>query len=264
MGVKHMNKALALPLPTREKFVLVALSRYANNEDDTCYPGIIKLAELTGFCPKTVQRAVKTLSILEIIDVKSAPLGNNFYTLFLTGDIESWKEYLDSKSGVFECPGKEFEGKHKNSKSPYKEIQDKNEKINEKGVWVAGEGSPADKTTQIGSKTAEVDISIPPGKRLHELGKIWLEMVPKHYEGIEVEITQNDKWLLEEIQRKYAKVLPVIGFLRHTIIHWSAFVSRAKKDNSYKFKASPFPDLSFLLSHIQSAINLYMEWKMLD
>lgn len=98
MGVKHINKAFTLQLPSTEKLVLLGLARYANNDDDTCFPGIATLSTMTGFSEKTVIRAIRVLSNIEIIDVAKNPKGpNHIYTLYLTGDNKAWDLYLKSK-----------------------------------------------------------------------------------------------------------------------------------------------------------------------
>ena len=77
MGIRHMQKAFTLPLEPRDRFVLLALSRYASNDDYTCYPGIAKLASMTGFCEKTIQRAVNVLGFSRDSAREKRPLRGN-------------------------------------------------------------------------------------------------------------------------------------------------------------------------------------------
>lgn len=211
MGIRHMNKALALPLPTREKFVLVTLGRYAKNENDTCFPGIKKIAEITGFCEKTVQRSLKILSTLEIIDIESTTAGNNNYTLYLTGDFKSWEMYLNSKAEVFGGNKKVKQSQLKDSKSSYNNTYNKEEDVIDKEVWVAGELSPAVKKIKKKESLKEIDIynSIPPGKRLHIMEKVWITTINKSYKGKIGKITSLDKWHIDDIYKKCENVVPV-------------------------------------------------------
>ncbi len=57
---QHVKAAFDLDLPRSEKFVLVALSRYADAEG-YCYPGIERLARDTSSNERTVMRAIKSL-----------------------------------------------------------------------------------------------------------------------------------------------------------------------------------------------------------
>ena len=101
MGHLHINKSFLIQVPSSARFVLLVLARYASNDDDTCYPGIKRMSEMTGYCEKTVVRSIRLLRELGIIDVIRNPKGpNNTYTLHLTGDIESWNIYLESKADV--------------------------------------------------------------------------------------------------------------------------------------------------------------------
>ena len=57
MSYKATNWAYDLPLVGSAKAVLVALADMAD-EDDTCYPGQKKLAAMTGWSQKTIERAL--------------------------------------------------------------------------------------------------------------------------------------------------------------------------------------------------------------
>lgn len=120
MSYIHMNKAFQIQIPPSARFVLLVLARYANSDDDTCYPGIKKMSELTGYCEKTVVRSIKLLNTLGIIDVMKNPKRpNNTHTVNLTGDIESWNIYLESKADVIKGICRENQSKSVTPKSIY-------------------------------------------------------------------------------------------------------------------------------------------------
>lgn len=60
MSYKATNWAYDLQIFGPQKFVLVALADFAD-EENTCYPGQSRLASMTGFSEATVRRALKRL-----------------------------------------------------------------------------------------------------------------------------------------------------------------------------------------------------------
>ena len=81
-----MKIAFDLDIPSSEKLVLVALSRYADAEG-ACYPSIARLARDTSFTTNTVTRCVGMLSRRGLIEkcARSTSRGrtSNSYTLRL-------------------------------------------------------------------------------------------------------------------------------------------------------------------------------------
>ena len=61
MSFQAMAWAVALKLPTRQKFVLLMLATYASNDEGKCYPSLNRLSEDTGMSRHTVIAAIKAL-----------------------------------------------------------------------------------------------------------------------------------------------------------------------------------------------------------
>jgi len=66
----HIKSALDLDIPSSEKLVLVALSRYADAEG-ACYPGIGRLAQDTSLTTRTVTSCVGALSRRGLIEKRT-------------------------------------------------------------------------------------------------------------------------------------------------------------------------------------------------
>ena len=60
MSFQAMAAVVPLRLPTNEKFVLLMLANYAD-QDGKCWPSIGRLASDTGLCESSVRNAIKTL-----------------------------------------------------------------------------------------------------------------------------------------------------------------------------------------------------------
>lgn len=259
MGIKHINKIFTLPLPTREKFILVALGRYASNVDDTCYPGIPRLARMTGYCEKTVQRAIKTLKELEIVDVAVGKRGNNLYTLNLTGESEAWHEYLYVMLKEFGYSDKDLESIFGDLLTCYKEVYNKQlEKEGNKEIEYAGKSLPA-----VDTNTNPKPLM--PGKIQHELEKIWIETMTQNHHGQKVKITRANKWEFEDINNRLKDEYPVFDFLRYIIINWSLFIKKVASHHKHIKFSGPdngvkyFPDISFLFRYSHEAVCVYLE-----
>jgi len=55
------------PLPPTEKFILLALSDHANDEDYTCWPSLKHLSRKTGFSRPTIWKTIDRLIVLGIV-----------------------------------------------------------------------------------------------------------------------------------------------------------------------------------------------------
>jgi DNA-binding MarR family transcriptional regulator len=62
MSVQAMTWAWSLDLPPTEKFVLVTLADHASIDTATCWPGLNRMAELTGFSTSGVRKALRRLT----------------------------------------------------------------------------------------------------------------------------------------------------------------------------------------------------------
>jgi len=62
MSVQAMTWAWSLDLPPTEKFVLVTLADHASIDTATCWPGLNRIAGLTGFSASGVQKALRRLT----------------------------------------------------------------------------------------------------------------------------------------------------------------------------------------------------------
>jgi hypothetical protein len=258
-----MNKTFLLQLPPSVRFVLMALGRYANDQD-ICWPGIARLSKMTGFCEKTVVRAIRVLSRLEIIDVRKNPKGiNHIYTLYVTGDIKAWDEYLKSKEHVLKEINRDNQSTSITPKSIYKySINNKSEEEENEEVLVAGDKSPAFTPTNKSKDILGGDIlDIPPGKRKAMLQIIWEETIPKYFKGLKVVSKPDDKWAIDKIYNDYEEKLPIYEFIEYIIINWSIFARTAKKDHPDSHsKAFPTtPDLSYILYYMELAVLMFWD-----
>ena len=73
MSVKLMGKVFDLDLPTREKFILIAMADHADHDGTGVYPGHKNLAEKTGYSERSVSRAVDELKDMGLIQKKADP-----------------------------------------------------------------------------------------------------------------------------------------------------------------------------------------------
>lgn len=84
MSFQAMAWATKIKLPTYEKFVLIMLSNYAD-EDGKCWPSIETLCNETGLSRPTVKRVLNKLAERGIIKKVRRTKGNlqtsNFYLL---------------------------------------------------------------------------------------------------------------------------------------------------------------------------------------
>jgi predicted transcriptional regulator len=265
MAIRHLKKVYLLRLPSSVRFVLSALARYANAED-ICWPGITKLSDMTGYCEKTVVRSLRVLSRLGIIDVHKNPKGNNhIYTLYITGDIKAWDEYLKSKAHVLRDMNRENQSSSVSSKSIYSNSS--NSEIKEGNIEKikACDSSHVATYNLLNPKSilGEDINDIPPGKRKLQLQAIWEESVPKYYKGLKIIITADDKWIIDEMYTKYENELPILDFIEYIIINWQKFRSRIKENygDYYIKNISLTPKLSSLKEFYGDAINLYWQSK---
>ena len=67
MSITAMAWAWKQPLPSTEKFILLALSDHANDEDYTCWPSLKHLMRKTGFSRPTVWKTIDRLIALGIV-----------------------------------------------------------------------------------------------------------------------------------------------------------------------------------------------------
>lgn len=71
MSLKLMSTVWERELPKSpvERFVLVTLADYANDEDNRCWPSVAAICRRTGLSDRTVQRAIRALEVGGFIDV---------------------------------------------------------------------------------------------------------------------------------------------------------------------------------------------------
>ena len=84
MSFQAMAWAIKQPLPTYEKFVLLALANYTN-QDNQCWPSIETLANDTGLSRTSVKTALKKLEATCVLTVekrvKKRVYSTNIYTI---------------------------------------------------------------------------------------------------------------------------------------------------------------------------------------
>lgn len=68
MGNQAINWAWKLELPVTTKFVLIALCDQASDTTNSCFPGQDRIAKMIGGSQKTVERAMKDLEALNLIE----------------------------------------------------------------------------------------------------------------------------------------------------------------------------------------------------
>jgi biotin operon repressor len=73
MSAKLMGKAFDVDLPTRQKFVLVAMADHADHDGTGVYPGHELLAEKTGYSKRSVTRAINELKDKGFIEKVANP-----------------------------------------------------------------------------------------------------------------------------------------------------------------------------------------------
>ena len=70
------------PLPPTEKFILLALSDHANDEDYTCWPSLKHLCRKTGFSRPTIWKTIDRLIVLGIVArVGESAVGSTKYRI---------------------------------------------------------------------------------------------------------------------------------------------------------------------------------------
>jgi Helix-turn-helix domain len=88
MSFQAMAWAIKQPLPTYEKFVLLALSNYTN-QDNQCWPSIDTIASDTGLSRTSVKIALKGLEKRHILSVdkrvENRVHSTNIYTILMEG-----------------------------------------------------------------------------------------------------------------------------------------------------------------------------------
>lgn len=84
MSFQAMAKAVEIKLPSHEKFVLIMLANYAD-ENGKCWPSITTISRETGISTASVKRAIKKLCDRGIISRQRQNRGNikshNIYRL---------------------------------------------------------------------------------------------------------------------------------------------------------------------------------------
>ena len=252
MAYKHMNKIFEFQLPSTTRFVLLALARYADSNGD-CFPGIAKLSYNTGFNEKTIVRSIRVLARLGIIDVHKNPKGpNHTYTVHLTGDIEAWKEYLESKQDDIKAMIKENQSASLTTKSIYNNnLKDKVEiEVEDMSLLALDKSNAVKPTHQNLKNTVGKNLSdLPPGKRVSSLQEKWEEVVAKYFKGLDVVVTGNDKWEMEDFYKRLGKEMPLYDFIDYSVSNWGKLANYIKDKNKYdhlvKF-IKPIPDFSLL------------------
>lgn len=68
MGNQALNWAWQLELPVTTKFVLIALCDQASDTTNSCFPGQDRIAKMIGGSQKTVERCMKELETLDLIE----------------------------------------------------------------------------------------------------------------------------------------------------------------------------------------------------
>lgn len=255
MGFTHTKKAFKLPLPSREKFTLLGLCEFANNDDDTCYPGIPLLSEMTSTCERTVQRAINVLQQLEIIDKTTSSKGNNIYKLYLRGDIRSWYLYLKSRLRDLGYTEKDLQYAFMDSKSYYNKSIKEQVNLQENGNLIPGDKSP--ETDCEPQQILEEIKLIPPGKDV-KIEKFWLKQVSECYDGLEPKFPTKERWILEDVGSKLAKdEIAVYEFLRHVIANWRVIVKASDGPKKKDFAVIAYPNPQFLSDYLQLFYSSY-------
>lgn len=67
MSVKVMGWVFDLPIPSREKFVLLAYADHADHDGKNVFPAIETVAKKTGYNERTVQRATRQLEKIKLL-----------------------------------------------------------------------------------------------------------------------------------------------------------------------------------------------------
>jgi DNA-binding transcriptional regulator YhcF (GntR family) len=97
MSFQAMAWAVSQKLPTKEKFVLIMMANYAD-EDGKCWPSMNRLCEDTGMKKDSVIRAIKSLEEMGLAEVERRKIEGvnlpNIYHLNLRGVV------ADSDQGV--------------------------------------------------------------------------------------------------------------------------------------------------------------------
>ncbi len=263
MGIKHINKAIDLKLPSTTKLVLLALAQRANNDDDTCFPGLEHLREKTGFSEKTIIRSIRLLNGLGLVDTEKRMGTSNMYTLYLTGGLEAWEKYLESKADVIKGIKKENQSKTISSESIYKYTINNKYKNKDKDDLNACEVSHAGQKLNLKAIAEEDNKELPPGRRTTPLQRCWELSVSKYHKGLKVKLTSDDKFAIDGFYKKYETELPLLEFVEFIVANWHKFVQTVKKHPEYhhSWGAPIAPSLSFLWEFRAAAIKSFANSK---
>ena len=69
MSIKIMTLVWESYLPSNEKFVLLALADHARDDGSRVYPSIETISKKTGFSERTVQRQMRKLQALGVLEI---------------------------------------------------------------------------------------------------------------------------------------------------------------------------------------------------
>jgi DNA-binding Lrp family transcriptional regulator len=75
MSVEAMGQVWKMHLDPGDAWVLMAMADHADVEGEHVFPSVGRIAWKTGFSQRTVQRAIKRLRKLEVLELVTANIG---------------------------------------------------------------------------------------------------------------------------------------------------------------------------------------------
>jgi DNA-binding MarR family transcriptional regulator len=84
---RHIEAAAKLELRSAVKFVLVAIAHHTNDYSGIAWPGLARLSRFTGLDRRSIQRCVKELEALGLMQIRRGTgTSSSVYTLTLPGE----------------------------------------------------------------------------------------------------------------------------------------------------------------------------------
>jgi hypothetical protein len=239
MGLNHTKRVWELPLPSTERFVLMSLADHAN-DNETCWPSNERIGERTGFCTKTVSRALLSLRKLGLISVDKSKK-YHVYKLHINCELKYLVGYLKyhAKESKYATSENLSSQKDLESSKLYNITSSGNDTVNK----------------DIIENYAKAEYQIKPSEAKAPYEDLWLNLLYIMYKGWEGEITDVDKWNLNDIKPKMQGYPEEIVF-RYVIRYWKQFVKEVFAENPkmkyLKIKVD-LPSTEFLLRNIEHA-----------
>ena len=78
-----MAEVFKLDLPSTDKFVLVAMADYAQDDGTRCYPSVAALARKTSLCERSVQYALRRLELAKLLIAQGVSNGRSTTTYII-------------------------------------------------------------------------------------------------------------------------------------------------------------------------------------